>query len=111
MVANELAQPVGGGRQWVSWLAAAAIFAGLASATRYIGASLVIAGALSLVLWAPDPHTDALIGADWQRVHDKVRHGEAHLLSESDGRIMGPCRRLPLLKSLAGPGWITASNR
>ena len=44
-------------------------------------------------LWEPDERTDALIQADWERVFTKVRQGRAHELSESDGRVMGPCTK------------------
>jgi DNA mismatch repair protein MutH len=47
----------------------------------------------TVLLWEPDATTASFIGADWERVWTKVRHGEAHLLSESDGRIMGPCTK------------------
>lgn len=48
-----------------------------------------------VLLWRPDTRTDALLEADWTRVRTKVRHGLAHELSESDGRIMGPCTKGP----------------
>jgi len=44
-------------------------------------------------LWAPDEQTDVLIASDWERVRAKIRLGLAHQLSESDGRIMGPCTK------------------
>jgi DNA mismatch repair protein MutH len=44
-------------------------------------------------LWTPDETTDALLEADWQRVRTKVRHGLAGELSESDGRLLGPCTK------------------
>lgn len=47
----------------------------------------------TVVLWEPDAATESFIRADWERVWTKVRHGDAHLLSESDGRIMGPCTK------------------
>jgi DNA mismatch repair protein MutH len=43
--------------------------------------------------WEPDEGTKSLIRADWERVVAKVRQGLAHLLSESDGRILGPCTK------------------
>ena len=45
------------------------------------------------ILWEADAATEGLIRADWERVVTKVRHGLAHQLSESDGRIMGPCTK------------------
>ena len=45
------------------------------------------------LMWTPDERTDAFLRADWERVQTKVRHGLAHRLSESDGRIMGPCTK------------------
>ena len=48
---------------------------------------------LDILLWQPDEETEGFIRADWERVRDKVRHGHAHELSESDGRIMGPCTK------------------
>ena len=46
-----------------------------------------------VLMWKPDERTDAFLRADWERVNAKVRHGLAHQLSESDGRIMGPCTK------------------
>ena len=48
---------------------------------------------LDFHLWTPDDRTNALLRFDWERVRKKVRHGLAHELSESDGRIMGPCTK------------------
>jgi DNA mismatch repair protein MutH len=50
---------------------------------------------LEVTLWGPDDRTDSLLQADWERVQAKVRHGFAHQLSESDGRILGPCTKGP----------------
>lgn len=41
-------------------------------------------------LFVPDERHDAILRADWERVQMKVRHGLAHLLSESDGRVLTP---------------------
>jgi DNA mismatch repair protein MutH len=38
----------------------------------------------------PDARLETLLRADWERIRAIVRHGNAHLLSESDGRIMTP---------------------
>jgi DNA mismatch repair endonuclease MutH len=46
-----------------------------------------------VVVWTPDVRAEAFLRADWERVQAKVRHGLAHRLSESDGRIMGPCTK------------------
>jgi DNA mismatch repair protein MutH len=46
-------------------------------------------------LWEPDITTNALLEADWTRVRTKVRHGLAAELSESDGRVLGPCTKGP----------------
>ena len=46
-----------------------------------------------VVYWEPDEATEAFIRADWERVAANVRQGSAHLLSESDGRILGPCTK------------------
>jgi DNA mismatch repair endonuclease MutH len=48
-----------------------------------------------ILLWEPDQATESFIHADWDRVFTKVRQGAAHLLSESDGRILGPCTKGP----------------
>jgi DNA mismatch repair endonuclease MutH len=45
---------------------------------------------LGVELFIPDERQLALLGADWVRVQAKVRHGRAHLLTETDGRIMTP---------------------
>ena len=47
----------------------------------------------AVLLWEPDDRSEALLRADWERVFAKVRQGRAHELSESDGRIMGPCTK------------------
>lgn len=47
----------------------------------------------AFVFWEADAATEGFIRADWERVVTKVRHGLAHQLSESDGRIMGPCTK------------------
>jgi DNA mismatch repair protein MutH len=44
-------------------------------------------------LWTPDQATNALLRADWTRVRAKVRHGLATELTESDGRVLGPCTK------------------
>src|SRR4051812_1018991 len=46
-----------------------------------------------VVLWEPDDEVAALLKTDWERVRTKIRRGLAHELSESDGRIMGPCTK------------------
>jgi DNA mismatch repair protein MutH len=46
-------------------------------------------------LWQPDERTRELLRADWEHVKRKVQLGLAHELSESDGRIMGPCTKGP----------------
>lgn len=43
--------------------------------------------------WKPDAEVNAFIKTDWERVRLKIRQGLAHQLSESDGRIMGPCTK------------------
>jgi DNA mismatch repair protein MutH len=45
---------------------------------------------LAIDLFDPDARLEKLLQADWERVQAIVRHGGAHLLSESDGRIMTP---------------------
>ena len=44
-------------------------------------------------LWVPDASTNALLKADWEHVRAKVRHGLAGELTESDGRVLGPCTK------------------
>jgi DNA mismatch repair protein MutH len=46
-----------------------------------------------ILFWEPDAATEGFIRADWERVLTKVRHGLAHELTESDGRILGPCTK------------------
>jgi DNA mismatch repair endonuclease MutH len=45
---------------------------------------------LAIDLWRPDERIDDLLRADWETVQRIVRHGRAHELSESDGRLMTP---------------------
>ena len=68
---------------------------------------------LDVFLWRPDEEAEALIRADWERVREKVRKGLAHELSESDGRIMGPCTKGPNAGYLRGQpfGSIRAKTR
>lgn len=40
-------------------------------------------------LWEPSEAQLPFLRSDWERVRDKVRRGEAHLISEGDGRILG----------------------
>jgi DNA mismatch repair endonuclease MutH len=47
----------------------------------------------AVLLWSPDAVTGALLRADWERVRIKVRQGRAAELSESDGRVLGPCTK------------------
>jgi DNA mismatch repair protein MutH len=47
----------------------------------------------AILYWEADASTNDFIRDDWVRVLTKVRHGLAHELSESDGRIMGPCTK------------------
>ena len=47
----------------------------------------------AILYWEPDTWTNDFIRDDWVRVLTKVRHGLAHELSESDGRLMGPCTK------------------
>jgi DNA mismatch repair protein MutH len=44
-------------------------------------------------LWRPDDRTETFLQADWEQVFAKVRRGRAHELSESDGKVMGPCTK------------------
>ena len=44
----------------------------------------------AILYWEPDVSTNDFIRDDWVRILTKVRHGLAHQLSESDGRIIGP---------------------
>lgn len=43
-------------------------------------------------LWVPDSAQQSDMKADWEAVRKKVCDGEAHLLSEGDGRFLGPAR-------------------
>lgn len=45
------------------------------------------------VLWEPDSRLEAFLKDDWEFVKEKVESGLAHLLSEADGRLMGPCTK------------------
>jgi len=47
----------------------------------------------AVLLWSPNALTEALLQADWDRVRIKVRQGRAADLSESDGRVLGPCTK------------------
>ncbi len=47
----------------------------------------------AILYWEPEATTEGFIRTDWERVLTKIRHGLAHELSESDGRIMGPCTK------------------
>jgi DNA mismatch repair protein MutH len=46
-----------------------------------------------VLLWKPEGQVADLIREDWYRVLRKVKDGQAHELSEADGRIMGPCTK------------------
>lgn len=45
------------------------------------------------VLWKPEGLVLDLVKQDWYAVKRKVSQGRAHELSESDGRLMGPCTK------------------
>jgi len=47
----------------------------------------------SVVLWEPHGLVLDLVKQDWYAVKVKVTEGRAHELSESDGRLMGPCTK------------------
>lgn len=47
---------------------------------------------LGVALWRPRSEAP-ILRRDWETVRDKVRAGLAHELSESDGRLMGPCTK------------------
>lgn len=44
-------------------------------------------------LWRARGQVEEMIRADWENVQRKVAAGLAHELSESDGRLMGPCTK------------------
>lgn len=46
----------------------------------------------AIKLWSPGKE-EPILKRDWQTVRDKVLAGLAHELSESDGRLMGPCTK------------------
>jgi DNA mismatch repair protein MutH len=46
-----------------------------------------------VVLWEPTGEVADFIHADWLEVRRQVRAGQAHLLSEAVGRLMGPCTK------------------
>ncbi len=68
-----------------------------------------------VLLWSPDDRTLPFLETDWRTVRDKVRGGQAHLISEGDGRILGAAtksatgadrQRQPFSAELAKPrGW------
>lgn len=43
--------------------------------------------------WQPTAEVEEQIRLDWTRARDKVLAGLAHELSESDGKILGPCTK------------------
>jgi DNA mismatch repair protein MutH len=45
---------------------------------------------LAIDLFIPDDRHNEVFRADWERVRTMVRHGQAHLLRESDGRVLTP---------------------
>jgi DNA mismatch repair protein MutH len=47
----------------------------------------------AIARFMPSGPVDAQIRQDWEHVHAKLLAGEAHLLSERDGLIMGPCTK------------------
>jgi len=47
----------------------------------------------SIVLWEPGGEIEQQIRRDWETVHAKVLAGLAHELTETDGRILGPCTK------------------
>ena len=46
-----------------------------------------------VTLWQPNEAVEQGMSQDWERVKAKVAAGLAHELSESDGRILGPCTK------------------
>lgn len=46
-----------------------------------------------VLLWNPEGEEEAVIRADWERVQKEVVQGRAHLLSEGDGVLLGPCTK------------------
>lgn len=48
---------------------------------------------LHVVLWKPDERLNSFLEDDWQKVKQQVGEGRAHLLTESMGRVMGPCTK------------------
>jgi DNA mismatch repair protein MutH len=44
-------------------------------------------------LWEPTGVIEQVIRRDWELLRLKVQQGRAHLLSESDGQILGPCTK------------------
>jgi DNA mismatch repair endonuclease MutH len=70
---------------------------------------------LGIALWSPTQEVWQFLAADWDTVRDKVLGGVAHLISESDGRILGAAtkgatgavrRTQPFSKELARQrGW------
>jgi DNA mismatch repair endonuclease MutH len=47
----------------------------------------------SVLLWEPRDEVEAQVRRDWEAVHTKVLAGLAHELTETDGRILGPCTK------------------
>jgi DNA mismatch repair endonuclease MutH len=47
----------------------------------------------AVLLWQPRDGVEDQIRRDWETVRTKVRAGLAHQLSETDGRILGPCTK------------------
>lgn len=46
-----------------------------------------------VLLWRPSEDQERTIQRDWETVRAKVSVGFAHELTESDGRLMGPCTK------------------
>lgn len=48
---------------------------------------------LHVALWEPDSRMESFLKDDWEKVKQAIEVGRAHLLTESMGRIMGPCTK------------------
>lgn len=48
---------------------------------------------VDVVLWRPSEADWVAFERDWRLVRDRVRAGEAHLITERDAKVLSPCRK------------------
>ena len=54
-------------------------------------------------IFRPDDRLDALLRADWEWIRNVVERGQAHLLSDNDGRLLTPAAQTAILRGQSQP--------